>query len=90
MRTFASGLGAPSDPTPTRILRLSPKAVELLDAYQGDPSWSDDALRSMTKGSIASLALVGWAREVEKVYRAQPYVHDFLRYGSRGRWGSLI
>ena len=90
MRAFAFGLGAPSDPTPTRILRLSPKAVELLDAYRDDPSWSEDALRSTKEGSIASVALVGWARELEKVYREQPWVHDFLRCVSRRRWGSLI
>lgn len=90
MRAFASGLGAPSDPTPTRILHLSPKAVELLDAYKGDPAWSDDALKSTTEGSIASLALVRWAREIEKVFREQQYVYDVLRCVSRRRWVALF
>lgn len=90
MRAFASGLGAPSDPTPTRILHLSPKAVGLLDAYKGDPAWSDDALKSTTEGSIASLALVGWAREIEEVFQEQQYVHDVLRCVSRRRWVALF
>lgn len=79
MRAFASGLGASSDSTPTRLLRLSSEAVKLLSAYRSDPSWSFKSLSVMTEGATAAKAFVGWATELEKVYRVQPYVVKFLR-----------
>ncbi len=79
MRAFASGLGAASDRTPARLMRLSPEAARLLAAYRGDPSWSCEALSAMAEGSTAAKAFVGWAVELEKVYREQPHVQRFLR-----------
>ena len=80
MRAFASGLGASSDRTPARLMRLSPKAATLLAAYRGDPSWSFEALSAVTEGGTAAKAFVGWAMELERVYREQPRVQQFLRY----------
>ncbi|CAM9094247.1 unnamed protein product [Laminaria digitata] len=79
MRAFASGLGASSDQTPVRLLHLSPKAAELLRAYRHDPSWSEEALHAIEEGGTAAASLVGWARELERVYREQPRVREFLR-----------
>lgn len=85
MRAFASGLGASSDQTPIRLLHLSPKAVELLRAYRHDPSWSKEALLAIEEGGPAAASLVGWATELERVYREQPRVREFLRFvGRRG------
>lgn len=83
MRAFASGLGASSDQTPVRLLHLSPKAVELLRAYRHDPSWSKEALLAIEEGGIAAASLVGWATELERVYREQPSVRGFLRFVGR-------
>lgn len=79
MRAFASGLGACSDSTPTRLLHLSPKAAGLLSAYRHDPSWSSEALSAVAEGGVAARAFVGWAIELERVYREQPRVEAFLR-----------
>lgn len=80
MRAFASGLGASSDSTPARLLHLSPKAAKLLSAYRSDPSWSFESLSAMTEGATAAKAFVGWAMELERVYREQPRVLKFLRW----------
>lgn len=80
MRAFASGLGASSDSTPARLLHLSPRAAELLSAYRSDPSWSFEAMSAITEGGVASKAFVGWAIELERVYREQPRVEAFLRF----------
>lgn len=79
MRAFASGLGAPSDSTPARLLHFSPKAAELLSSYRNDSSWSSEALSAITEGGAAAKAFVGWATELEKVYQQQPRVEAFLR-----------
>ena len=79
MRAFASGLGASCDSTPARLLHLSPKAAGLLSAYRHDPSWSSEALSAVAEGGVAARAFVGWASELERVYREQPRVEAFLR-----------
>ncbi|CAM9877678.1 unnamed protein product, partial [Scytosiphon promiscuus] len=79
MRAFASGLGASSDASPARLIHLSPDAARLLSAYRFDPSWASESLSSMVLGCTAAKALVGWATELEKVYREQPRVENFLR-----------
>lgn len=80
MRAFTSGLGASSDSAPTRLLHLSPTAAALLSAYRHDPSWSSEALSAVTEGGVATKAFVGWAMELERVYREQPRVEAFLRW----------
>lgn len=79
MRAFASGLGASSDASPARLIHLSPNAAKLLSAYRSDPSWSTESLSAMERGGTAAKALIGWATQLEKVYREQPRVQKFLR-----------
>lgn len=79
MRAFASGLGAAFDPAPIRLLRLPQQAVEILAGYREDPAWSHEALTVASAGGKTAVALVGWARELGRVYNEQPYVQDFLR-----------
>lgn len=88
MRAFASGLGASSDSTPTRLLHFSPKAAGLLSAYRNDPSWSFEELSAIKEGGVAARAFVGWAMELERVYRKQPRVDAFLRCACMGGMGS--
>lgn len=82
MRAFASGLGARSDSTPTRLLRLPPRALQLFAAYRAHPEWSEDVLMECSAGGKTAIAFVGWARELERVYQEQSRLEDFLRWAT--------
>lgn len=83
LRAFASGLGAPSDSSPPRLLRISTRAAALLSAYREDPSWTQAATLAIAEGATAATALVGWATELERVHMEQPRVQEFLRFVCR-------
>ncbi|CAM9381899.1 unnamed protein product, partial [Discosporangium mesarthrocarpum] len=81
LQAFVDGLGGQDGrcTAPPRLLSLTPAAVRIIRAYDGDPDWASKGLRRMKAGRTAATALVRWARGLDKFLKSQELLEDFVR-----------